>query len=69
MKRIDLRWAAMAALVFGLGFGASAAASDPGCYSTCQELMNDCRAQAPPAIRAIPSIAIVCIASAWRVAK
>ncbi|WP_157753899.1 hypothetical protein [Lysobacter capsici] len=48
MKRIDLRWVAMAALVFGLGFGASAAASDPGCYSTCQELMNDCRAQAPP---------------------
>lgn len=48
MNRIDLRWAAMAALVFGLGFGASASASDPGCYSTCQELMNDCRAQAPP---------------------
>lgn len=47
MKRIPLRWAAAAALVFGLGFGAAASASDdPYCYSTCQELANDCRAQA-----------------------
>lgn len=47
MKRTQLRWAAMAALVFGLGFGASAAASDPWCVSGCQELLNDCRAQSP----------------------
>ncbi|MGO1071599.1 hypothetical protein [Lysobacter sp. CA199] len=46
MKRIDLRWAAMAALVFGLGMGATASASDPACYSACQEQLNDCIAQA-----------------------
>lgn len=46
IKRAQLRWAALAALVFGLGFGAAASASDPYCYSGCQELMNDCRAQA-----------------------
>ncbi|MBX9403715.1 hypothetical protein K4L06_20610 [Lysobacter sp. BMK333-48F3] len=34
--------------MFGLGFGATALAYDPYCYSTCQELMNDCRAQVPP---------------------
>lgn len=47
MKRIPLRWAALAALVFGLGAGASATASDPSCLSGCQELLNDCRAQNP----------------------
>ncbi|QQP97768.1 hypothetical protein [Lysobacter enzymogenes] len=48
MKRMQMRWAALAALVFGLGFGASASAlaSDPGCYSACQEQLNDCIAQA-----------------------
>ncbi|ROU06715.1 hypothetical protein [Lysobacter enzymogenes] len=46
MKRMHMGWLAAAALVFGLGFGASASASDPGCYSACQELANDCRAQA-----------------------
>ncbi|MFK3648978.1 hypothetical protein ACI2IY_11150 [Lysobacter enzymogenes] len=46
MKRMQMRWAALAVLVFGLGFGASALASDPGCYSACQEQLNDCIAQA-----------------------
>lgn len=48
MKRIDATRAAFVALVFGLGFGATALAYDPYCYSTCQELLNDCRAQVPP---------------------
>ncbi len=48
MKRINVRWMAVAALALGLGFGASVSAdSDPLCYSTCQELMNDCLAQVP----------------------
>lgn len=46
MKRMQMRWAALAALVFGLGFGASALASDPACYSACMEQLNDCVAQA-----------------------
>lgn len=48
MKHINVRWMAVAALALGLGFGASASAdSDLLCYSTCQELMNDCLAQVP----------------------
>jgi hypothetical protein len=43
MKRFGLTFAAVFSL--GLGFGTSVSASDPDCYSTCQELMNDCLAQ------------------------
>ncbi|QWP74758.1 hypothetical protein J5226_13885 [Lysobacter sp. K5869] len=47
MKRMQMRWAAVAALAFGLGFGATtASAADPDCYSACQEQLNDCIAQA-----------------------
>jgi len=51
MKRIRTNamrtgWMATAALVFGLGFGAAASASDPDCYSACMEQLNDCVAQA-----------------------
>lgn len=46
MKRFNAGWVAAAALVVGLGATASAFAQDPGCYSSCQEQMNDCRAQA-----------------------
>jgi hypothetical protein len=49
MKQINIRWMVVAALAFGLGFGASVSAfdSDPYCYSDCQEQMNDCLAQVP----------------------
>ena len=43
MKRFGLTFAAVFSL--GLGFGTSVSASDPACYSLCQELMNDCLAQ------------------------
>ena len=48
MKRINVRWMAVAALALGLGFGASVSAfyTDPGCLSLCQEITNDCIAQA-----------------------
>lgn len=45
-KVAGLRVLATAALLFGMGFGASAFASDPFCASTCQELRADCVAQA-----------------------
>lgn len=45
-KTAGLRIAAVTALVFGLGFGASAFASDPDCINTCLELKRDCIAQA-----------------------
>jgi hypothetical protein len=49
MKQNSIRWAALAALAFGLGSGASASAfyADPLCYASCQEQMNDCLAQVP----------------------
>lgn len=54
MKQKKMKWATAmlvvaAALGLGFGVGASASAgdSDPWCYSTCQELMNDCLAQVP----------------------
>lgn len=48
MKGTVLRLAASAALVFGLGFGASAFAADPDCVGVCAELRGDCIAQAGP---------------------
>jgi hypothetical protein len=48
MKRINVRCMAVAALASWLGFGASVSAfyTDSGCLSLCQELTNDCIAQA-----------------------
>lgn len=45
-KAAGVRAMAIATLMFGIGFGASAFASDPFCVSTCQEITNDCIAQA-----------------------
>ncbi|MBN8212144.1 MAG: hypothetical protein J0M09_04440 [Xanthomonadales bacterium] len=49
MKQINIRWMAVAALAFGLGFVASVSAldSDPYCYSDCQTQMNECLLQVP----------------------
>lgn len=44
MKRLRLAFAAAFALGLGMSGGVSALDADPGCMSTCQELMNDCLA-------------------------
>ncbi|MEH6422569.1 hypothetical protein [Pseudomonas sp. CGJS7] len=46
MRNVRIRWAAVAALVFGLGFGAAASASDPACYDACMAELDACVAQA-----------------------
>lgn len=46
VRTAGLRIAAATALLFGLGFGASAFATDPDCINTCLEIKRDCIAQA-----------------------
>lgn len=46
VKGAGLRMAAVVALVFGLGLGASAFAADPDCINGCLEIKRDCIAQA-----------------------
>ncbi|UHQ21822.1 hypothetical protein LVB77_14225 [Lysobacter sp. 5GHs7-4] len=49
MKRFRIRYLAVALLAFGLGFGGTVFAfgDDPFCVASCQEQLNDCRAQNP----------------------